>query len=182
MAFALSACGGSGGSSSNNDEAGNQEQQGGGEEQQGGGSGGEEGSDSSAMNFTCSAGMENQSNLFKDYVGTYGDIAPDPETPDYDHTVAVDFDTMTYSVDGGDPVGFNVFGGEIQLMDGATASLNDDGTLDFHFESKDNAITTLKAKWCLRMGDAILKYRDYVVNPYLTLFELKENELLELCN
>lgn len=61
-------------------------------------------------------------------------------------------------------------------------SLNDDGTLDFHFESKDNAITTLKAKWCLRMGDAILKYRDYVVNPYLTLFELKENELLELCN
>lgn len=129
MAFALSACGGSGGSSSNNDEAGNQEQQGGGEEQQGGGSGGEEGSDSSAMNFTCSAGMENQSNLFKDYVGTYGDIAPDPKTPDYDHTVAVDFDTMTYSVDGGDPVGFNVFGGEIQLMDGATASLNDDGTV-----------------------------------------------------
>lgn len=58
-------------------------------------------------------------------------------------------------------------------------SLNDDGTLDFYFESKDNAITTLKAKWCLRMGDAILKYRDCVVNPYLTQFKLIENDLLK---
>lgn len=72
------------------------------------------------------------------------------------------------------------------VIDGAICipvdSLNDDSTLDFHFESKDNAITTLKATWCMRMGNAVLKYRDCVVAPYLNNFELTENELLRVSN
>lgn len=57
-------------------------------------------------------------------------------------------------------------------------ALDDDGTISFHFESNDNAITTLKAKWCIRMGNAILKYRECIVAPYLTQLKLKENDLL----
>ena len=60
-------------------------------------------------------------------------------------------------------------------------ALNDDGTLSFTLETEENAITSLTTKWCLRMGEAVIKYRDFVITPYLTQHELCENELLESC-
>lgn len=57
-------------------------------------------------------------------------------------------------------------------------ALNDDYTLEFSFDSVDNAITSLSSKWCIRMGDAILTYRDSVITPFLTQSGLKENDLL----
>lgn len=60
-------------------------------------------------------------------------------------------------------------------------ALNNDGTLSFTLETKDNTITSLTSKWCLRMGEAILNYRDCVITPYLAQYKLYENELLESC-
>lgn len=60
-------------------------------------------------------------------------------------------------------------------------ALNEDGTIDFTFEPNENAITSLTSKWCIRMGNAILQYRNSIVAPYLTHFKLVENDLLELC-
>lgn len=60
-------------------------------------------------------------------------------------------------------------------------NLNADGSLDITFSSKDNVITSLTSNWCVRIGMAILKYRDCIVTPYLTQSGLKENEMLESC-
>lgn len=60
-------------------------------------------------------------------------------------------------------------------------SLNDDGSIDFSVNSRDNEITTINARWCIRMGNAILKYRESVIIPYLNYSVLKENDLLCLC-
>ena len=57
-------------------------------------------------------------------------------------------------------------------------AVNDDNTLEFSFDSEDNAITSLSSQWCIRMGNAIIAYRDNVVAPYLTHFSLNENDLL----
>ena len=57
-------------------------------------------------------------------------------------------------------------------------ALNDDYTLEFSFDSVENAITSLSSKWCIRMGDAILTYRDNVVTPFLEQSGFKENDLL----
>lgn len=57
-------------------------------------------------------------------------------------------------------------------------ALNDDYTLELSFDSVENAITSLSSKWCIRMGDAILTYRDNVVTPFLEQSGFKENDLL----
>lgn len=60
--------------------------------------------------------------------------------------------------------------------------INNDGSIDFRFRSKDNDITSLTSNWCIRMGNAILKYRDCIVTPYLSPSGLKENDLLMKIN
>lgn len=58
-------------------------------------------------------------------------------------------------------------------------ALNDDYTLEFPLAIEENSITTLSSKWCTRMGNAILTYRDSVVVPFLTQSRLSENNLLK---
>lgn len=60
-------------------------------------------------------------------------------------------------------------------------ALKDGGILEFSFDTKENAITSLTAKWCIRMGNAVQKYRDNIITPYLIHTELNENELLRPC-
>ncbi len=60
-------------------------------------------------------------------------------------------------------------------------ALKDDGLLEFKFELEENVITTLTSKWCVRIGNAIQKYRDNIVTPFIVHSALKENELLESC-
>ena len=58
-------------------------------------------------------------------------------------------------------------------------TLNDNNTVEFSIDLKNNDITWLSPEWCMRMGNAILVYRDCVVTPYLSTSGLVENELLE---
>lgn len=61
-------------------------------------------------------------------------------------------------------------------------ALNEDGSINISFELKDNVITSLTSKWCKRMGDALLKYKDCVVSPYLSQVGFKENDILILAH
>lgn len=74
---------------------------------------------------------------------------------------------------------------EAEIMDGCLFvpldNLKDDGILEFTLELEENVITSLTSKWCIRMGNAIQRYRDNIVTPFLSHSALKENELLILC-
>jgi hypothetical protein len=60
-------------------------------------------------------------------------------------------------------------------------SLNDDGSIDFSVNSRDNEITTINARWCIRMGNAIRNYLDNIVTPYLIHNSLEVNDLFVPC-
>lgn len=72
-----------------------------------------------------------------------------------------------------------------EIVDGCVCvpldALKDDGILEFTLELEGNVITSLTSKWCIRMGNAIQKYRECIITPYLVHSELKENDLLKLC-
>lgn len=58
-------------------------------------------------------------------------------------------------------------------------ALNHDNVLEDSFNVKDNAITTLTSNWCIRMWNAILDYREYIITPYLSQSWLQDNYLLK---
>ncbi len=70
-----------------------------------------------------------------------------------------------------------------EIIDGCVCvpldAIKDDGILEFKLELEENVITTLTSKWCVRIGNAIQKYRDNIVTPFLAHSALKENEILE---
>ena len=54
----------------------------------------------------------------------------------------------------------------------------DDGVIDFNFEIKDSLITSLTKEQCIRIGDALLHYRDAIMTPFLNHETFDNNELL----
>ena len=72
-----------------------------------------------------------------------------------------------------------------EIIDGCICipvdALKDGCILECSFETKENAITSLTSKWCIRMENAVQTYRDNIITPYLIHSALKENELLRPC-
>lgn len=58
-------------------------------------------------------------------------------------------------------------------------NINPDLTVDFQIEIKDNIIDILEKQQCIDLGESLLEFREYVVNPYLCNMELKENRLVK---
>ncbi|MBQ8707275.1 MAG: carbohydrate-binding domain-containing protein [Succinivibrionaceae bacterium] len=175
-AFALSSCGGShshsGGSGQEQSGGSEQEQSGGSEQEQSGGQDSKDGSNSLAsVSFSCDSTMTGVS-LFKDYKGAVGEAATDEEIPEYSHTVAIDFDGLKYSVDGGeqisltdssglpDGIGF-VIGDELVTVDISGAEGNFKFSLSGTLERSIDVTAAKNAKIGLELDGAVIKGGNY---------------------
>lgn len=59
------------------------------------------------------------------------------------------------------------------------SELNDELSIEFPIHIERNLIQTLSKEQCIKIGEAMLKYREYVIEPYLSCLKFEENDILK---